>query len=299
MVMLKKIRRFISYMLIKSLMLMAQVMPRKPGIALFGGLGRLAYYLLPRARRVARANLNLVFKDALPEAQMKRIARDSFASMGRFVFDVARLPVQTPESVSRIVRVTGRRHLDKALEEGKGVIALTGHIGNWELMGAYFALMGYPVNVVATTLRDSRLNDMINIVREGSGMRVLERRKGTIGAMRSLKRGEVLGVLIDQDTSVQSVEVEFLGVPAKTAVGPVRLSARTGAAILPAAMLMTEDGKYHVEVKEPVRIVGKPGTILDDVRKCSNAVEEFIRRQPTQWVWMHKRWKSVRPDMYQ
>jgi KDO2-lipid IV(A) lauroyltransferase len=297
-VMFKKIRRLISYVFVKSLMLLAQAMPRKAGLALFGSLGALAYYLLPRSRGVAWSNLRLVFEDGLSEAELKRIARASFVSMGRFAFDVARLPVETGESIARIVRVTGEVHLERALSKGNGVIALTGHIGNWEMMGAYFALRGYPINVVATTLRDNKLNDIINQIREGSGMKVLERRKGTMGAMRSLKRGEVLGVLIDQDTSVQSVEVDFLGVRAKTAVGPVRLSAKTGAAILPAAMLMTDDGKYHVEIREPLCVVGEPRAVLEDVSACSRAVEEFILKQPEQWVWMHKRWKSVRPDMY-
>lgn len=267
-------------------------------MALFGGLGALAYYVLPRARRVAWANLRLVFGKDLPVEEIRRIARASFASMGRFAFDVARIPVETKENLSKIVRVTGSSHLDTALEKGTGVIALTGHIGNWEMLGAFFAKMGYPVNVVATTLRDDKLNNVIIEIRESSGMNVLERRKGTMGAMRCLKRGEILGVLIDQDTSVQSVEVDFLGSRAKTAVGPVRLSAKTGATILPAAMLMTDDGKYHIEIREPIRVVGKPGTLLDDVKKCSRAVEEFILRQPTQWVWMHKRWKSVQTDLY-
>lgn len=296
--MFKKIRRFVAYVFVKFLMLLAQAIPRGAGMALFGSLGTLAYYLLPRSRRVAWTNLRLVYGDAVPDAELGRIARGSFASMGKFAFDVARLPAQTEKSISKIVRVTGKGHFERALEKGTGVIALTGHIGNWEMMGAYFALMGYPVNVVATTLRDNKLNDVINEIRAGSGMKVLERRKGTIGVMRCLKRGEALGVLIDQDTSVQSVEVDFMGVPAKTAVGPVRLSARTGATILPAAMLMTDDGKYHVEIREPLCIVGKPGTLRDDVSKCSDAVESFIRKQPNQWVWMHKRWKSVRPEIY-
>jgi KDO2-lipid IV(A) lauroyltransferase len=296
--MLKKIRRFASYIFIRFLMLLAQVMPRKTGMAVFGSLGALAYYLLPKSRRVAWTNLRLVFGNDLPVEEIRRIARASFASMGRFAFDVARIPVQTEESLSKIVRVTGNSHLEKALEKGTGVIALTGHIGNWEMMGAFFAKMGYPVNVVATTLRDSKLNDVIVDIRERSGMKVLERRKGTMGAMRCLKRGEILGVLIDQDTSVQSVEVDFLGNRARTAVGPVRLSAKTGATILPTAMLMTDDGKYHIEIKEPICVVGKPRTLPDDVMRCSKAVEEFILKQPTQWVWMHKRWKSVQADLY-
>ena len=279
-------------------MLLAQALPRRLGMALFGGMGVLSYYLLPRSRRVAWTNLRLVYGEDVAPGELRRIARASFVSMGRFAFDVGRLPAYSRESISKVVRVTGRGHLDKALEKNTGVIALTGHIGNWEMMGAYFAMMGYPVNVVATTLRDDKLNDVIISIREGAGMKVLERRKGTMGAMRCLKRGEILGVLIDQDTSVQSAEVEFLGRRAKTAVGPVRLAASTGATILPVAMLMTDDGKYHVEIKEPICVVGKPRTILDDVKKCSRAVEDFILKQPTQWVWMHKRWKSVQPELY-
>jgi KDO2-lipid IV(A) lauroyltransferase len=295
---LKKIRRFISYLSIRLLMFIARVVPRSVGMALFGGLGAAAYYLLPRSRRAAWTNLRIAFGEGLSENGLGRIARGSFSNMGKFAFDVARLPAETRESIARIVRVTGLSHLERALARGRGVIALTGHIGNWELMGAYFALMGYDVNVVATSLRDDKLNDIIIDIREGSGMKVMERRKGTMGAMRCLRRGEILGVLIDQDTSVQSVLVDFLGKPAKTAVGPVRLSAKTGAAILPVAMLMTDDGKYHVEIREPVCVVGKPRTLKDDVAKCSRAVEEFILKQPAQWVWMHKRWKSVEPGLY-
>jgi len=296
---IKKIRRVAAYGMVKLLILLAWALPRRAGMALFGGLGSLAYYMLPRSRRVAQTNLNLVFGNGLPHKDLQRIARNSFANMGKFAFDVARVPRQTMESIGNLVRVTGMGHLERALAAGKGVIALTGHIGNWELLGAYFAKMGYRVNVVATSLRDDKLNNVIIDIRESSGMTVLERRKGTIGAMRCLKRGEILGVLIDQDTSVQSVEVDFLGKPAKTAVGPVRLSAKTGAAILPTAMLMTEDGKYHVEIREPVRVVGKSRTVMDDVVTCSKAVEEFILAQPAQWVWMHKRWKSVQADLYQ
>jgi KDO2-lipid IV(A) lauroyltransferase len=119
-----------------------------------------------------------------------------------------------------------------------------------------------------------------------------------MGAVRCLKRGEILGVLVDQDTSVESVVVDFLGHPAKTPVGPVKMASRTGAALVPLAMLMTPEGTYRIEVKEPLSTDGEAGTLEDQVETCSKAIEEFIRREPSQWIWMHKRWKSVLSELY-
>jgi KDO2-lipid IV(A) lauroyltransferase len=108
----------------------------------------------------------------------------------------------------------------------------------------------------------------------------------------------MLGILIDQDTSVESVMVDFLGHPAKTPVGAVKLASGTGAAVVPMAMLMKPDGRYRLEIKKPVEIGGSEHTLLSDVAKCSGAIEEFIRSEPTQWVWMHKRWKSAPGGIY-
>jgi KDO2-lipid IV(A) lauroyltransferase len=147
-------------------------------------------------------------------------------------------------------------------------------------------------------MKDARLNDVVVGLRQQLGMVVLDRSWGLREALRCLKRGEVLGVLIDQDTSVDSVVVDFLGRPAKTAVGPVKIAARTGAAIVPMAMLMAEDGRYRLEIGQEITIDGVDTSLVKDVERCSKAVESFIRAEPSQWVWMHKRWKSVVADLY-
>jgi KDO2-lipid IV(A) lauroyltransferase len=197
-----------------------------------------------------------------------------------------------------MVETEGLQHFDQALSEGRGVVALGGHIGNWEFLGGYLALRGYPINVLATQVSNTRLDNLLMGIRESTGMKVLERSRSLIGAFRCLKKGEILGVLMDQDTSVESVVVDFLGHPAKTPVGPVKLASGTGADVVPIAMLMTPDGKYRIEAKERLAIGGNGDTLERDVTKCSEAIAEFIRSEPSQWVWMHKRWKSVLPGMY-
>jgi KDO2-lipid IV(A) lauroyltransferase len=196
-----------------------------------------------------------------------------------------------------VVEVVGGHYLDDMLARGAGVVALAGHVGNWELLGAYLARAGYPLTVMATRIKDRRLDDLLVGVRRKAGIKVLERSRGLMGAFRCLTRGEVLGVLIDQDTSVDSVTVDFLGHPAKTPVGPAKLAARTGAAIVPMAMLMTPEGTYRIEIREPINLNGDK-SLEHDVERCSKALEDFIRHDPDQWVWMHKRWKSVFSDMY-
>ena len=277
---------------------LAEILPRRIGTALFARLGGAAYRLMARSRRVALANLKLVYGHTAADTDIRRIAQAAFANLGRFAYDTARMRKTTPQTIQRITGITGQEHLDRALARGKGVIAVTGHVGNWELLGAYLSLMGYPLTVLATSMKDSRLNDLVVDLRSSVGLKVVERSRGLPEAFRCLKRGEMLGVVIDQDTSVESVIVDFLGRPAKTPVGPVKLASRTGAAVVPMAMLMTDDGDYQVEVKEPVTIGDNGSSLEHDVEKCSKAVEEFIHRTPSQWVWMHKRWKSVLSDMY-
>jgi KDO2-lipid IV(A) lauroyltransferase len=297
--MLKKLRRLSAYLLIRALVSAAEMLPRGAGAAFFAKLGAAAYFLFGKSRAIALANLDLVYGHTLSDKDIRRIAKAAFVNLGRFAYDVARLRRETPGSIKRIVAVRGQRHLDRALAGGKGVIVLSGHIGNWELLGAYLSMMGYPVTVLATRIKDSRLNDLLTDLRRSAGLKVVERSRGLRQAFRCLRKGEILGVLIDQDTSVQSVVVDFMGEPTKTAIGPVRLAARTGAPIVPLAMLMNEEGKYEVEVSEPVSVVGGDSGLEHDVENCSKAVERFIQKEPTQWVWMHKRWKSVKSDLYQ
>ena len=296
--MFRKLRRYLAYLFVRVLIGLAEVLPRRVGAAWFGAVGSLAYSVLPGSRRVALANLKLVYGQSEPGEELERIARAAFRNLGRIFYDFARMRKQTREGLSGLITIRGKHHLDQALERGKGVIALTGHIGNWELMGAYYSLNGYPLNVLATRMNNAPVNRELLGLRRSAGLKVLERSGELMGAVRALRRGEMLGVLVDLDTSVESVIVDFLGQPAKTAAGYVKLARVTGASLVPMAMLMTEDGRYEIQVNEPIGISGNGDSLEEDVQKCSRAVEDFIRREPTQWIWMHKRWKSVCSEIY-
>ena len=294
----KSLRKFATFLMIRTLVTLAFILPRRAGHALFGGLGVVAYRCLKRSRKVALANLHLVYDGKHTDRELRDIAREAFKNLGKFAYDAARMGKYTPKSLEEMVEVVGLDRVDRVRAEGRGVIVLTGHIGNWELLGGYLALRGYPLNALVTRVRNRRLDDLLVGLRRSAGTTVLERSRSLLGAFRCLKQGELLGVLIDQDTSVESVLVDFLGHPAKTPVGVVKIASGTGAAVMPMAMLMTPDGRYRFEIKEPIAIDGNGDSLERDVTKCSKAIEEFIRSEPTQWVWMHKRWKSVSAEMY-
>jgi len=296
--MFRKFRRFLGYLFVKALIGLAELLPRKAGGACFGALGSLAYSVVPGSRRVALANLKLVYGESHSDEELGRIARAAFRNLGRICYDFARMRKQTREGLGGMITIKGKHHLDRALARGKGVVALTGHIGNWELMGAYYSLNGYPLNVLATRMKNAPVNQLLLGLRKSAGLRVLERSGELMGAVRALRRGEMLGVLVDLDTSVESVIVDFLGRPAKTAAGYVKLATVTGASLVPMAMLMREDGRYEIQVNEAIGITGNRDSLKSDVELCSKAVEDFIRQEPTQWIWMHKRWKSVCSEIY-
>jgi len=298
----KRLRRFFTYQIVyfgaRLLVVLAAALPRRAGRSLFGGLGALAYLILAKSRRVALANLRFIYGSTLTDKEIRRTALKVFTNLGRCGYDVARLDRITPDGIENIVTVTGADHLDAAMARGKGVIALSGHVGNWELLGAYWSMRGYRVNLLATRMKDGRLEKLLSRIRRKAGLVVIERSSGLKDALRCLKRGEMLGILIDQDTAVDSVVVDFLGRPAKTAVGPVKLALHTGAAIVPMVALGSDDGKYRIDVKQPLAVSTDRARLTDSVEKCSKAVEAFIDVDPAQWVWMHKRWKSVASEVY-
>jgi KDO2-lipid IV(A) lauroyltransferase len=295
--MFKILRRFATFLVIRCLVGFAGILPRRLGLVLFGGLGAFSYRLLKRSRLVALANLHLVYGDTYTDKELESIARQAFVNLGKFAFDAITLGKCTIRALDRLVEITGGQHLKEVVARGSGGVGLTGHIGNWEFLGAYLARKGYPVNVLATRVRNERLDDLLIGIREEAGLKVLDRSRALLSALRCLKDGELLGVLMDQDTSVESVIVDFLGHPAKTPVGVAKLASSTGVPILPMAMLMKPDGTYRLEIGAPLDLNGA-GDLAEDVARCSKALEEFILEDPTQWAWMHKRWKSVRPDMY-
>jgi len=279
----------------------ARGMPPALGHRVFSGLGGLAGRFLGRDRRRATENLAAAFPEAAPMVRQAMV-RGMFRTLGRNVYEFLRIEgASTRALAERVERVEGLEWFERACAAGHGVIGITGHIGCWELIPAYFASRGYKVNVVARRMRTERLNDRLLAMRRSVGVSSMDRDASPREIVAVLERGELLGVLIDQHTRVSGVYVPFFNRPALTPTAVAKMALMTGAKILPMGIFLNHRGKHVLHVLPEVE-PAPGGTREERVRAltaaCSLAVERLIRIDPLQWVWFHERWRGV-PDAAQ
>jgi KDO2-lipid IV(A) lauroyltransferase len=192
-----------------------------------------------------------------------------------------------------------RARLDAALARGQGVVFVTGHVGNWEVLARRLTLAGYRMAAVAKEASDPRTTALIEGLRRQGGLEVIWR--GAPGAARqmlkTLRGNGLLGLLIDQDTSVQSVWVPFFGHLAKTPRAAADLALRTGAVPLLGFAVREGPGRYRVELHDVELPAGDgEAAAVELTTRLTAGIEACIRRHPEQWVWMHQRWKSPPPE---
>jgi len=293
----KKIKNWIIYRFIKFLITFLNLFPRK--ISLFAGaiLGKTAYYVIPQARKEAFNNLKLAFP-RLKINTYRKICLKVFESIGRNSSDAVRLPKMNWKEIEKMVRTEGMERLEKAYAQGKGVIVITGHIGNFELLATYVSLRGYKVSVIGRELYDPRLNKLLVRSREKAGVHNIPTTANIKEVIKALNSGRILGILMDQDSSrVRGISVNFFGKPARTPVGAIILALKLYSPIVPMAIVQTREGDYKIIVREEIKPNAgkdKEENILYLTQKCTDFLEEVIRRHPDQWVWMHKRWRKLR-----
>jgi KDO2-lipid IV(A) lauroyltransferase len=201
----------------------------------------------------------------------------------------------TPRRLDQIVEFRGAEALHTAIGIGKGVIYVTGHIGNWEIMGHAVAAR-YNLSVIATPIEPEQLNDMIVGLRAGMGVRTILRSRP--GASRELvrvfKENRIMGILIDQDTDVESAFVEFMGRPAWTPTAAASMALKFGAPVIFGYIHRTRDNRHLVTIEGPLELLqtgDREKDIIANTAMLTKKMEDAIRRNPEQWVWMHRRWR--------
>ena len=291
----KRLRNGVIYHAVRAFITLLNTMPRRWALAISGWTGGLAYLAARGPRRLTLANLAMAYGDEISLKQIRQLGRNVFRELGRNVVDVARMPRVTAENVDDLVRADGLAYLESAYGEGRGVVAVSAHLGNFELMGTYLALKGFDVTVVAAPLYDARLDALLVKNREVGGLNVVSRDKAATAIYRALKKGNVVGLLVDQDTRGAGITVPFFGWPARTPTGPAVLADRSGAPIVPMAIHRLPDDTHLVTVRPPIQPAGgTPEEVEETTRAYTEELEWFIRRAPAQWVWLHDRWKATR-----
>ena len=261
-------------------------------------LGAVAHRLAPRQRELALRQLQAAIP-TMPAWRCRQCVRQMFVHLCQCAFELAHLSAYLRGPRQVVLDVAARQVLDEALALRRGVIVVSGHIGNWELLAQVMAHSGYDVATVAKNTYYPRLTAYIEAIRGMHGLQVIWREApdGARQMLRVLRRGGLLAMLIDQDTRVEGVWVPFFGRPAYTPSGAAALCRRLGC---PAVVItIRRIGKRHEIFVQPVSMhftedrkadVAKLTTAL--TRKLQNAIVSA----PSQWVWLHQRWRQHMPS---
>lgn len=284
------------YLLLLGFIRMIRSIPRRWGL-LVGKSLALAYWKIGgKQKNRALRHLRMAFQKEKTEREIRETAKKVFLHFGEAGIDAIRIPVYAEkEGFGRLIRPKNFHFAEEALSSGRGAIFLTAHFGNWELMGAWLASLGYPVKVVATPASDSRLDRLIVETRNRAGYYNIARGKNPREIIRSIREGCCLGFLIDQDTDAKGVFVDFFGRKAHTPTAPAVLAARYDIPLIPAFAFMEPDRTCTVEFFPPLQLsdTGDPAAdVIANTQKCSDIYETVIRRRPEQWAWMHRRWRK-------
>jgi Kdo2-lipid IVA lauroyltransferase/acyltransferase len=261
------------------------------------GLARFYVALLdlaiPRLRRTAMRNLELAYPEKSP-AERRAIADEVFLTIARLIWTFARFPKIDRQNIHELIRYDGLEHYLDAKKRGHGILFATAHFGNWELSAFAHALMTEPMHIMIRPLDNPGIDRLVEDRRRLSGNRLIVKWDSARAVLRALHHNEAVGVLIDQNTSLQEgVFVDFFGTPACANTAFAKIAARTGAAVIPGfAIWSEEEGKYILKFHPPLEISGDPA---EDTRRLHSVLESVIREHPGQWLWIHRRWKTRPP----
>jgi KDO2-lipid IV(A) lauroyltransferase len=293
----KRPRRFVLYLLLRTLMFLVRLLPRRPALTLGRVLGALAYYVVPRQRKRTLANLRSVFAGEKSECEIKSLARKVFENLAMTSVDVILFTRLNQNTLREWLNYDDEfARVNRLLDEGKGILMITGHVGNWELVAAAFGVMGYHGAVVGRRIYYEKYDSVIVNLREQVRVRTVYRDDSPKEILSVLRANQILGILADQDVdSVEGIFVEFFGRPAYTPTAPVKIALAAETPIVP-VFVIREGWQYRLVLEEPIRprVTGlKEEAIREYTQKWSVVVERHIREHPEQWVWMHDRWKTM------
>lgn len=293
-----KLRYRLEQFLFGAVLLLVRVLPRSLVLTSGRWFGKFARLVDGRHRRVAAENLALAFPE-MEKAQRSSILRRCYEFFGMYLFDMLTCFPKFPPERMKDFEYEGLENVEDAYRRKKGIILFTGHWGGWELMAMAQGFKDYPMGLIARTLDNPYLHNLLETLRCSTGNFVIDKKEGFRPMLKAMKEGKGIAILIDQNvTTDERVFVDFFGRPASTTPAVGLLKLKTGAALIAAFALPLPGGRYRFSYSKPmdVPLTGDRKTdALRITRECTRVIEEQIRRYPEYWLWMHRRWKT-RPD---
>ena len=265
--------------------------------------GKIFYRFAANSRQRALNNLKLIYGKDLTESQQIKIAKKAFTEMIMSFFDyMAYSHLKNKKRFFKLIEVVGEENLKAAYSRGNGVICLIPHLSSWEFAAITPPMLGYETSAASKAMKMKFLEMLMVRFRGKRGMKNITREGSYNALVEVLKNKECLIIMIDQDTKVKGVFVDFLGKTAYTPLGASRLLADTDAALVPMVMTRKEDNNYRFIIYPELPVVStgnKENDLIENTKNQNKILGDMVRKFPTQWVWMHERWKTTPESLEQ
>ncbi|MFH1379113.1 MAG: lysophospholipid acyltransferase family protein [bacterium] len=255
-------------------------------------LGSLLWFVLPARRNIITKNLLRAFPE-MPYSHRHTLARNFWPKFCSMIIHLIRYYGLPTEKRSRLIEWENLHYYSRAKKENKGIILVSAHFSNWELMGLALCSHGYAHAAVGRPLDNPRINKLINSIRESSNMYVIPHRRAIKENLKLLKNKKSIGLIIDQNFHHGGLFVNFFGTPASMTNLPAVLALKTGSPILPVHGWHIKE-KFHIRFDKPILInpaqSAQPSS-QELSQQCSDIIEGWIKEKPVYWLWAHDRWK--------
>ncbi len=272
---------------------MAQMLSPKGADKFGAGLGSLAHLLAGSRRKICRENLFRSLGEQYTQEEIEKITQCVFRNIGRTLVEFSRFGVTSQDRVKEIVIGDGIENIEEAFKNGLGGIITTAHFGCWELLGAWFGCMGYPMNFLVGTQHNAKVDNLFIEFRKSMDVGIIPLKSSIRGVFKALKDNNLVGLVADQHTG-GGQPIDFLGRKAAAAKGPASFAVKIGSPVLPYLMRRENYDRHVIMAGKPL-YPDKNNDPEEEIKRitieCNQFFEEGIRKYPDQWMWTHRRWK--------
>jgi KDO2-lipid IV(A) lauroyltransferase len=276
-----------------------RALPLERAVRMGARLGRIAMEVDRFNRPIALKNLEIAFPE-LSTRDRLAILRGAYRNWGRMAAEWSHIRTLDRSNIENFVTYEGKEHWDDAerSSNGRGIIVLTAHFGNWELLNVAHSIYGYRIGIVNRVVRNPLLDKVVREARVAFGNTLIERKTGGMTAMRLLRKNWLVAITLDLDVR-KGVFVDFFGLPASTSDGVARLAIATGSPVLPVFMVRQgATAKNKIKILPAIEIQktgNRDADVLENTQRFVRPIETMIRAHPDHWNWIHRRWKTRPP----
>ncbi len=286
---------YAAYTAVRILNKILAFVPISASLWLGRRIGDVVFFFNRRRRVIAYANLKAAFGSEKTPAELRAITKAVYRNMVQTFVEVLNLTKINRKYVDKYVEVVNMDRIRNASKSGRGTVLLTAHFGDWELSSLVSSVEGFPILVLVREQKMKLLSDLLNQLRESNGCKVIRKGMDVKNILKALRDKNIVGVLSDQDAGKNGTFVDFFGRPTSHHSGPFEIAKHTDSLVLPNFIVRTH-GPYHklcLEEYIDFRESKSPDDIKENLQKFAKLLEQYVRKYPEQWLWLHKRWKST------